>query len=72
MFLSVIAIFDELLKLGNIKISCTMPPLDKIKWCAYCKYHHSYSYVTKDCNVFHHKIQLTINEGRLVLLEKQF
>jgi hypothetical protein len=33
-------IFDELLKLGNIKISHTMLPLDEIKQCAYCKFHN--------------------------------
>jgi hypothetical protein len=66
------SIFDELLKLGNIKISHTMPPLDEIKRRAYCKYHHSYSHATNDCNVFRLKIQSAINEGRLVLLEKQF
>jgi hypothetical protein len=65
-------IFDELLKLGNIKISHTMPPLDEIKRCAYCKYHHSYFHAINDCNVFRRKIQSAINEGRLVLLEKQF
>jgi hypothetical protein len=64
-------IFDELLKLRNIKISHTMPPLDEIKRRAYCKYHHSYSYATNDCNVFRRKIQSAINEGRLVPHEKQ-
>jgi hypothetical protein len=64
-------IFDELLKLGNIKISHTMPPLDEIKRRAYCKYHHSYSHATNDCNVLRRKIQSAINEGRLVLHEKQ-
>jgi hypothetical protein len=64
-------IFDELLKLGNIKISHTMPPLDEIKRRAYCKYHHSYSHATNDCNVFRRKIQSAINEGRLLLREKQ-
>jgi hypothetical protein len=64
-------IFDELLKLGNIKISHTMPPLDEIKGRAYCKYHHSYSHATNDCNVFRRKIQSAINEGCLVLHEKQ-
>jgi hypothetical protein len=29
-------IFDELLKLGNIKISHTMPPFYEIMRCAYC------------------------------------
>jgi hypothetical protein len=33
-------IFDELLKLGNINISHTMPPLDEIKRRAYCKFHN--------------------------------
>jgi hypothetical protein len=41
-------IFDELLKLGNIKISHIMPPLDEIKRRAYCKYHHSYSHANND------------------------
>jgi hypothetical protein len=50
-------IFDELLKLGIIKISHTMPPFDKIKRRAYCKYHHSDSHATNDCNVFRRKIQ---------------
>jgi hypothetical protein len=31
-------IFDELLKLGNIKISHTMPPPNEIKRRAYCKF----------------------------------
>jgi hypothetical protein len=48
-----------------------MPPLDEIKRRAYCKYHHSYSHATSDCNVFRRKIQSAINEGRLVLHEKQ-
>jgi hypothetical protein len=65
-------ICDELLKLGNIKISHTMPPLDEIKQRAYCKYHHSYSYASNVCNVFRRKIQSAINEGRLILIEKQF
>jgi hypothetical protein len=64
-------IFDELLKLGYIKISHTMPPFDEIKRRAYCKYHHSYSHATNDCNVFRRNIQLAINEGHLVLHEKQ-
>jgi hypothetical protein len=64
-------IFDELLKLENIKISHTMPPLDEIKRCASCKYHHSYSHATNDCNVFRCNVQSAINEGRLVLHEKQ-
>jgi hypothetical protein len=49
-------IFDGLLKLENIKISHTMPPLDEIKWRAYCKFHNSYSHATNDCNVSRHQI----------------
>jgi hypothetical protein len=64
-------IFDELLKLGNIKISHTMPPLDEIKRHAYCKFHNSYSHATNDCNVFRRQIQSAINEGRLMLHEIQ-
>jgi hypothetical protein len=64
-------IFDELLKLGNIKLFHTMLPLDEIKRRAYCKYHHSYSNATNDCNVFRRKIQSAINDGHLVLHEKQ-
>jgi hypothetical protein len=45
-------IFDELLNLGNIKISHTMPPLDEIKRRAYCKFHNSCSHATNDYNVF--------------------
>jgi hypothetical protein len=60
-------IFDELLKLGKIKISHTLPPPDEIKKCAYCKFHHSYSHTTNDCNSFRRQIQSAINEGRLVL-----
>ena len=41
-------IFDDLLKLGNIKMSHTIPPLDKIKQHAYCKFHNSYSHATND------------------------
>jgi hypothetical protein len=49
-------IFDELLKLGKIKISYTLPPPDEIKKRAYCKFHHSYSHATNDCNSFRRKI----------------
>jgi hypothetical protein len=45
-------IFDKLLKLGKIKISHTLPPPDEIKKRAYCKFHHSYSHATNDCNSF--------------------
>jgi hypothetical protein len=64
-------IFDELLKLGNIKISHTMPPLNEIKRRTYCKFHNSYSHATNGCNVFRRQIQSAINEGRLMLHEMQ-
>jgi hypothetical protein len=64
-------IFDELLKLGKIKISHTLPPPDEIKKRAYCKFHYSYSHATNDCNSFHRQIQSAINEGRLVLHNMQ-
>jgi hypothetical protein len=48
-----------------------MPPLDEIKRHAYYKFQNSYSHVTNDCNVFRRQIQLTINEGRLMLHEMQ-
>jgi hypothetical protein len=64
-------IFDELLKLGKIKISHTLPPADEIKKRAYCKFHHSYSHATNDCNSFRRQIQSAINEGRLVLHNMQ-
>jgi hypothetical protein len=64
-------IFDELLKLGKIKISHNLPPPDEIKKRAYCKFHHSYSHATNDCNSFRRQIQSDINEGRLVLHNMQ-
>jgi hypothetical protein len=64
-------IFNELLKLGNIKISHTMPPLDEIKRPTYCKFHNFYSHSTNDYNVFRRQIQSAINEGRLMLHDMQ-
>ena len=45
-------IFDELLRLGHLNITHVIPPLEKLKQCAYCKFHNSSSYATNDCNVF--------------------
>jgi hypothetical protein len=64
-------IFDELLNLGEIKISHTLQPNDEIKKHAYCKFHHSYSHSTNDCNSFHQQMQPDINEGCLVLHKMQ-
>jgi hypothetical protein len=62
-------IFDKLEKNG--KLTHTIPPLDELKRCAYCKWHNSFSYATNDCNVFRRQIKSTINEGRLSFLEMQ-
>jgi hypothetical protein len=64
-------IFDELLKNGNIKINHTVPSVDELKRCAYCKWHNSFSHATNDCNVFRRQIQSAINEGRLKFQEMQ-
>ena len=34
-------IFDELLRLGHIKINHVIPPLEELKRRAYCKFHNS-------------------------------
>jgi hypothetical protein len=48
-----------------------LPPPDEIKKRAYCKFHHSYSHATNDCNSFRRQIQSAINEGHLVLHKMQ-
>ena len=58
-------IFDELLRLGHLKITHGIPPLDELKRRAYCKFHNSSSHATNDCNVFRRQVQSAINEGRL-------
>ena len=62
-------IFDELLRLGHLKITHVIPPLEKLKWHAYCKFHNSSSHATNDCNVFRWQVQSAINEGRLAFSE---
>lgn len=64
-------IFDELLKTRNIKIIHTIPTLDELKICAYCKWHNSFSHDTNDFNAFHRHVQSTINEGLLNFQEMQ-
>jgi hypothetical protein len=64
-------IFDELNKLGHVKLSHAIPPLEKLKWRAYCKWHNSFSHATNDCNVFRRQIQSAVNEGRLVVPQMQ-
>ena len=62
-------IFDELLRLGNLKITHVIPPLEELKRRAYCKFHNFSSYATNDCNVFRRQVQSAINEGRLTFPE---
>ena len=45
-------IFDELNKLGHIKLSHVIPPLEELKRRAYCKWHNLFSHATNNCNVF--------------------
>ena len=62
-------IFDKLYKLGYIKVSHVIPPMEELKKHAYCKYHNSFSHATNDCNVFRRQVQSAISEGRLNLCE---
>ncbi|XP_066357618.1 uncharacterized protein [Miscanthus floridulus] len=64
-------IFDELLKIGHIRINYTLPSADELRRRAYCKYHNSYSHATNDCNVFRRQVQSALNEGRLSLTDMQ-
>jgi hypothetical protein len=64
-------IFEELLKSGNIKLTHTIPPLDELKRCAYCKCHNSFSHATNDCNVSRRQRQSDIHEGRLSFQKMQ-
>jgi hypothetical protein len=64
-------IFDELFKSGKIKMSHTIPPIDRLKRCAYCKFHNYFPHATNDCNTFRRQIQSAINEGRLKFHEMQ-
>ena len=57
-------IFDALLKDKVIQISHVIPSPEELRR-AYCKFHHSYSHATNDCNVFRRQIQSAISEGRL-------
>jgi hypothetical protein len=52
MLLSVIKIFDELLKNGNIKFSHIIPPDIRIKRAYVLYWHDCFLHNTNDCNVF--------------------
>jgi hypothetical protein len=56
-------IFNELHKTGCIKMSHTIPPLDELKWKAYCRRHNYFFHATNDCNVFRWHVQSAINKG---------
>ena len=56
-------IFYELNRLGYIKLSHAIPPLEELKRRAYCKWHISFSHAPNDCNVFRRQIQSAVNEG---------
>ena len=60
-------IFDELYRIGYIKMLHTVPPLEELKRQAYCNFHNTFSHATNDCNVLRRQIQSAINEGRLVI-----
>jgi hypothetical protein len=45
-------IFDELLSTKKIKLSHTIPLIEELKKCTYCKWHNSQSHATNDCNIF--------------------
>ena len=62
-------IFDELLRLGHLKITHVIPPLEELKRRAYYKFHNFSSHATNDCNVFRRQVQSAINEGRLTFPE---
>ena len=53
-------IFDELLRLGHLKITHVIPLLEELKRHAYCKFHNSSSHATNDCNVFCRQVQSAI------------
>jgi hypothetical protein len=53
---------------GNIKLSHTIPPVEELKGCVYCKWPHvkcSFLHNTNDCVVFRRQIQSATNKVRL-------
>ena len=55
-------IFDELLRLGHIKISHVIPPLKELKQWAYYKFRNSHSHATNDYNIFCRQVQSAMSE----------
>jgi hypothetical protein len=64
-------IFDELMSIGKIILSHTIPPIEDFQKHAYCRWHNYHSHATNDCNVLRRQIQLAINEGQLCLKQMQ-
>jgi hypothetical protein len=64
-------IFDCLLKEKQIKLPSNhvMSSSGQLKKYAYCKWHHSYSRVTNNCNVFRCQDQSGINKVQLKFVE---
>jgi len=48
-------------------MSHVIPPLEELKWRAYCKFHNTFSHATNDCNVLQRQIQSTVNESRIIV-----
>ena len=59
-------IFDELAKIEKNKFFYTILSIEELKRRAYCKFHNPFCHATNDCNVLRRKIQLAIDEGRLI------
>lgn len=62
-------IFDTLLQGKQIRLTegHVIPSAEELGRKAYCKWHHSFSHATNDCNVFRRQIQSAINDGRLTI-----
>jgi len=64
-------IFDELYRIGYIKMLHTIPPLEELKRQAYCKFQNTFLHATNDCNILRRQIQSAINEERLIIPNMQ-
>ena len=64
-------IFNELNRLGCIKLSLAIPTLEELKQHAYSKWQNSFSHATNDCNVFRRQNQSAVNKRRLVVTQIQ-
>ena len=63
MYPTVTISFDEMLKNKYIKLSHPLPPLDELKYRAYCNCHNSTSHATNNCDAFCWQCQSTINKN---------